>query len=335
MRMVWSPGGSFRRVPYADEADLEAAIIEVRRELFGANRIYLDVKKKIGVRGTAENIPDGYVIDLTGAQPRLYVVENELAAHDPLRHVAVQILQFSLSFEAEPRKVKGILYDALQTQPDAKQRCEEYAAARDLRNLDNLLDHLVHEVPFTALVIIDEIPPTLESLLQRKLRFGVEVLELARFENAKGERVYGFDPFLEEYDDTRDSKLETEPDAPKPVDPAEIDTLVVPARLDGFKETFLGENRWYEIRVGAPFRLQIKHIAAYQVAPISAITHVAPVSTIEPWKDSGKFVVNFSSSAEEINPIRLVKGGRVSAPQSLRYTSMKRLLAAKTLDDLW
>ena len=49
-----------------------------------------------------------------------YVVENELQAHDPLRHIAVQILQFSLSFESEPLGVKKILLDALQTQQEAK-----------------------------------------------------------------------------------------------------------------------------------------------------------------------------------------------------------------------
>src|SRR5579859_1466468 len=103
MRMVWSSGGAYRRVEYANEADLETAIIEVQRELFGVNRIYLDVKKKIGTRGVMQNIPDGYLIDLTGAKPRLYVVENERADHDLLRHIAVQLLQFSLSFEAEPR----------------------------------------------------------------------------------------------------------------------------------------------------------------------------------------------------------------------------------------
>jgi hypothetical protein len=48
------------------------------------------------------------------------VVENELQAHDPLRHIAVQILQFSLSFESEPLGVKKILLDALQTQQEAK-----------------------------------------------------------------------------------------------------------------------------------------------------------------------------------------------------------------------
>lgn len=79
----------------------------------------------------------------------------------------------------------------------------------------------------------------------------------------------------------------------------------------------------------------MKYIAAYQVAPLSAITHLAPVKSIEPWKDSGKFVVDFAEPARAIGPIPLVKGGRVKAPQNLRYTSRQRLDAAQTLDDLW
>jgi hypothetical protein len=48
--------------------------------LFGATRIYLDAKKKIGGKGKIKNIPDGYLIDLTNTkEPKLNVVENELA----------------------------------------------------------------------------------------------------------------------------------------------------------------------------------------------------------------------------------------------------------------
>jgi len=34
-------------------------------------------------------------------------------------------------------------------------------------------------------------------------------------------------------------------------------------------------------------------------------------------------------------PIKLVKDGRVKALQSLRYTSLKRIQSAKTLDDVF
>lgn len=324
MTLIWTKEGPYRRVGYESEADLEAAIWEVQDDLFGKNRIYLPVKKKIGPKHGPRNIPDGYLMDLNAARPRLYVVEVELAAHDPLRHVAVQILEFSLSFEAEPRAVKTIVFNALQSHADAFRECNRYAEGSQFRNLDHMLEWLVFEAPFAALVIIDELPDNLEQVLVRKFQFGVEVLELARYQSEKGERFYRCDPFLEGLISDVGAR-ETE----------EVDTIVVPAREEGFHETFLGEKRWHAIRIHGTMRPQIKHIAAYQVAPVSAITHIAPVKSIEPWKDTSKFVVNFAEPARQINPIRFVKGGRVKALQNSRYTTRGKLEAANTLEDVW
>jgi hypothetical protein len=94
---LWTKQGPFGRVEYDIEADLESAILQVQGDLFGRGRIYVDVRKRIG-KGDVRNILDGYLLDLGGKKPQLYVVENELACHDPLRHIAVQILQISLSW---------------------------------------------------------------------------------------------------------------------------------------------------------------------------------------------------------------------------------------------
>lgn len=335
MSLIWTKGSTYHSVGYDSEADLESAILQVQAELFGPNRIYLDVKKKIGAKGGLRNLPDGYIIDLSGKKPRLYVVENELAAHDPLRHIAVQILEFSLSFETDPRAVKTILFNALQEQPDAKGQCERYASTHEFRNLDHLLEFMVYEAPFAAVVIIDELPDNLENVLARKFKFGVEVLELARFEDERGDQFYHFQPFLADLSEDISIPSEGGKSAVGALDASDVDTVVVPAREDGFQETFLGENRWYAIRIHGTMRPQIKYIAVYRVAPISAITHIAPVSSIEAWKDRAKFVVNFSEPAKEIGPIPLVKGARVKALQNLRYTTREKLMAAKTLEDLW
>ncbi len=335
MGLIWTKSSKYRRAPYQNEADLEAAILEVQGDLFGPGRIYLDVKKKIGSKGGVQNIPDGYLLDLSGAKPRLYVVENELASHDPLRHVAVQILEFSLSFEGEPRGVKGVVFEALSRNQEAKTECERYAAAHGFRNLDHLLEYLVFEAPFAALVIIDEMSDTLENVLAKKFQFGIEVLELARYENEGGDRLYSFEPFLA--DVVEDIQPREESVQPGPGRPSleDVDTVVVPGWEDGFRDVFLAENRWYAIRIHASMRPQLKYIGVYQVAPVSAITHIAPIRSIEPWKDSGKYVVNFAEPAREIGPIRLVKGGRVRQLQSLRYTTRTKLDAANTLDDVW
>ncbi len=101
---------------------------------------------------------------------------------------------------------------------------------------------------------------------------------------------------------------------------------------------FLGENRWFAIRISGIMRPQIKYIAAYQVSPMQAITYVAPVKSIEPYQNTAKAVVNFSEPASAIGPIKLVpqaQGGRVAAPQAPRYTTRSQRLKAKTLDDVW
>jgi hypothetical protein len=333
--VIWSKGSLFRSVAYESEAQLESAILEVQSELFGPDRIYLDVKKKIGAKDGLRNIPDGYLVDLSERKPRLYVVENELASHDPLRHIAVQILQFSLSFEEEHRAVKTILLNAIQSLPDAKAHCENYAANRGFRNLDHMLEQMVYESPFAALVIIDELPDKLETVLAERFQFGVEVLKLARYENSLGDHIYHFEPFLADLQEDVAPTSAGPRSQPTQVEPSEIDTVVVPAREDGFQEVFIRENRWYKIRIHGTMRPQIKYIAAYRVAPDSAITHIAPVKSIEPWSDTGKYVLNFAEPAKQIGPIQLVKGGRVKALQNLRYTTRARLEAAKTLDEVW
>jgi hypothetical protein len=334
MPVIWNDNAQYRLVEYENEADLESAIIQVQSSLFGNERYYLDIKKKIGTKGSIQNIPDGYLLDLSGSKPRLYVVENELAAHDPLRHIAVQILQFSLSFEAEPLIVKKVLLQALDSAPDAKHACEAYAKERGYRNVDHLLEHLVFESPFSALVVIDSVPENLETILSQKFRFAVEVLELARYENTAGQHVYHFSPFLEDVLGESSASASNQ-FATSSVNPDEIDTIVVPARKDGFEETFIGENCWYAVRIHGTVRPQIKYIAAYQIAPISTITYVAPVQAIEPYRDTSKYVLYFAEPAKPFGPLPLVKNGLVRAPQAPRYTTYEKLLKAKTMDDVF
>lgn len=335
MSIIWSNQNTYQYRNYQNEKDLENAILQVQADLFGSHRIYLDIKKRIGLKGSKQNIPDGYLIDLSSKTPQLYVVENELASHDPLRHIAMQLLEFSLSFEADSRSIKKILYEALQEREIARKQCEHYAHVNGYRNLDYLLDFLVHETPFAALVIIDEVPPRLEKILVEKFNFGIEVLSLQRYENSKGEYLYHFEPFLAELDEDIETQSVNSSSLLNSLGINEIDTVVVPARKDGFQSTFLEENCWYAIRIHGTMRPQIKYIAVYQVAPISAITHIAPVGAIEPWGDSGKYIVKFSEPAQEITHIPILKGGRVKPLYNLRYTTYERLKQAKSLDEVW
>jgi hypothetical protein len=334
--MIWTEKQQYHPYPFEKEAELESAIASLQSELFGDQRIYLNVKKLIGQAGMTRNIPDGYLIDLTSPKkPMLYLVEVELASHDPLRHIAQQLLEFSLSFKSTPQKMKGILRDALHKNPDALKACVEYATRNNFDNIDFLLEAMIHrEDGYNALVIIDELQDELESIVRGSLRFPVETLTVARFKSSTGEAAYHFEPFL--YDmSLQAATVDLESGNSPSMDPAEIDTIVVPAREEGFRNVFLGENCWYAIRIHPSKIAQINHIAAYQVAPESAITYVADVVNIEPWKDTGKYILRFSGPAQKIAPIKLVPGGKASHPQSPRYTSLAKIQGAKNLDDVF
>ena len=334
--MLWTPQHQYHPWPFDKEAELEATVVEVRTALFGESRIYLEVKKLIGEKGKTQNIPDGYLIDLSSPKrPVLYVVEVELARHDPLRHIAQQLLNFSLSFKSTPQKMKNILRDHLLKSPETVKRCEAYAQQNGFSNLDYLLEQMIYpDNAFNCLVIIDELEEELESILHSSLRFPVETLTLQRYRSAQGDAIYEFDPFLYELSSQSATAAIDTGNTPA-IDPTEIDTIVVAAKEDGFRETFLAENRWHHIRIHSSMLPKIKYLATYQVAPESAITHVAEVSSIEPWRDTSKYVLNFKGPATALNRIPLVPNGRIMAPQGPRYTSFARLQKAKNLDEVF
>lgn len=58
-----------------------------------------------------------------------------------------------------------------------------------------------------------------------------------------------------------------------------FDTIVVPARKEGFEARFINEHCWFAIRIQARHIPRLKYIAAYQVVPVGAITHTSPKLT--------------------------------------------------------
>lgn len=132
---------------------------------------------------------------------------------------------------------------------------------------------------------------------------------------------------------TKESKSKS---ADKPLTGGKWDTIVIPAREEGFKRVFLGENCWFAIRMNAREIPKFKYIAAYQVAPVSAITHIAEIEEIVPYQNSGKYLVRFKSKAKELEkPISLADGKVGSQPQSPRYTTYEKIISSSKLEDLW
>ncbi|GAB4180098.1 MAG: hypothetical protein OHK0024_18660 [Thalassobaculales bacterium] len=128
---------------------------------------------------------------------------------------------------------------------------------------------------------------------------------------------------------------------PHAVDPAVVpqpksskpDTIIVPAQKEGFEKVFLGEDCWYAIRISGGMLDKIKYIAGYQTQPVSAITHYAPVSQIEPYGEGGKYKLVFSEKAKPIGPIPFADSPQ-GTMQGPRYTTFAKLRGARKLSDV-
>ncbi len=328
MTRIITPDNIFEWITPDSEESFEQAVKVNAKQIFGKGRYYLDCKRRIGARGKKVNVPDAFLIDLRRNDPRLFVIENELSEHDLFKHIGVQLLEFSHSYRQAGRQLKAVLFEEITKVSAIQDACEKYAKEKGYRNLDNLLEYLVFETPFQAVVIIDEEVDELSAVV-KQFSFPVEIIEFKTYRDEKGRQAHRFKPFLQDVGEPVAEAGEAVADI------GELDTIVVPAREDGFKEVFLGENCWYAIRIHSSMIPQIKHIAAYRVSPISSITHVAPVNKIVAWKDTGKYCLEFAEPAREIGPIKLDQPGKGKAPQAPRYTSMAKLSKAKTLSEVF
>lgn len=116
--------------------------------------------------------------------------------------------------------------------------------------------------------------------------------------------------------------------------PSIQDTVIVPAQEDGFKRVFLDENCWHAIRIGGGKLSELKYIAAYQTAPVSAITYYAEIESIVAYGDGGKYQLNFKGKPIKIEAIPF-GNSKQGSMQSPRYANLQRMLKSKTVKDIF
>ena len=307
------------------EKELESKIVEYSKYIFGNDTVYFDIKKKIS-KGDVIAIPDGYLIDFTFENdPRLYIVENELISHDVYKHIGEQILKFGVSYKASGHKLKDIFFQHLEANKEDKSLIDDKLKKSNYRNIDAFLEDIIFHKKVGCIVIVDEESRDLENVLSQ-LTMDTDIIVFQAFRNQQ-DYVYKFTPFQEEIREIDDNFPRI------PVE--ELDTIVVPAREEGFNRVFLGENCWYEIKISSFLLPKIKYVAAYQISPVSAITYYAEVSNIEKYKDSNKYILFFRDKA-----IKLENSVKNSAKKSIilrspRYTTLNKIKKARSLEDVF
>ena len=323
-KIIDESGCLYTQHTYTKESDFERMIVSNAETIFGSEGIYFDIKKLIGTPKKGATIPDGYFLDLTfHNDPKLYLVEVELNSHDVYGHIGEQILRFGISTETDKYKLKNNLLSAVSGDPAKKKKLSAFFAKSKYDNINELLDKVIFENRPAAIIVIDEATDELYNVMAQ-LTMTTEVIEAQTYV-CGDKKLHRFSPF----------KDEVLTDLPADSDADELDTIIVPAREDGFNEEFLKNDRWYAIRISGAMIDKIKYIAAYQVAPISGITYVAEVDRIEKYKDTNKYMVLFKpGTVKKINKVGLGQKKGL-APQAPRYSSYQTIISAKSLDDLW
>lgn len=318
----------FKLVKFTSEKELERVVVKNYALIFGDKTVYFDIKKRVkSKKGGLLSIPDGYLISFAEEKPKLYVIENEISSHDAYKDIGIQLWKFVSSFKERQMAVKKFLSQEINSNKSINEKINKFLIDTSFPNISELLDFIIFDQSYGFIVVIDEETEDLDLVLNQ-LANPPEVIEIKKYiaEDNPKEITYRFSEFLEEIKGSMTGRINI----------SDIDTIVCPAREEGFKETFLGENRWYAIRISPSVIPQIKYIAMYETAPVSAIRWIGVVSSIKPYKDTGKYEIKITEKRKLPKELKLTpeEGKRGVAPQAPRYTQKKLIDKAKKLRDI-
>jgi len=310
---------------FDNEAEFEKAVIENQKYLFGKDSVYVDVKRRIG-RDEHRGIPDAFLIDFYNTKrPQLYIVENEIASHDVYSNITEQIARFGTSIVSSANQIRNVLIKAIETEPETKREIERYLPQTIFKNIAELMIFLTEKNDIKIVVAINEVTADL-NLAFKIFKNPPDIVLLQRYMSGNDISYY-YEPMRDEIEDIETAKTKTG-------EAVDFDTVVCAAFEEGFKHAYMQNNSWWQIRLSQQAREKLKYLAIYEKAPVAHISHYAEIERIEPYKDSGKYIL-YLKNKKTVKPIRLGTGKRGEAPQAPRYTTLKKLLSARTITELW
>ncbi len=330
MTIADKTGRIYRQVSWRSEASFEECVVGLADKIFGTTSIFLPIKHRVK-RGNIVTIPDGYLLDFADASsPRMFVVEVEIQTHDLFKHITDQLIRFAAAFAQDQMSVRRFIAEAIKKDRGATRRLDAALGRSPFGNVDAFLDSAIYQ-EFRGLVIIDERRDELDAVL-KQFASDIAALEVQAFRSSDGKMLFQYESLYEEEQEPFADSSGREQSAALRQRRAKCDTIVVPARKEGFDRVFLGENAWRAIRISPGMRDRIKFIAGYQVAPVSAVTHIAEVDKIRPVGSDGKFEVIFKGKAEKLARQVKVRDGK-KAPYGPVYVQRRNLAKARFLED--
>lgn len=324
MARIISGSKEYSLYDFDNEAEFEKAVIENHKYLFGKDAVYIDIKRKIG-RDNHRGIPDAFLIDFYDTnKPQLYIIENEIASHDVYAHISEQIARFATSTVSSANQIRNLLVKAIENEPETKKMIEKYLPQTVFKTVTELMLFLT-ESNIKIVIAINEVTSDLNIVL-KVFKDSPDVVLLQRY--LCGDDIsYYYEPMNEEVEDIEIEKTKKD----RAVD---FDTVVCAAFEDGFKHAYVENNAWWEIRLSQKAREHLKYLAIYEKSPIAHVSHYAEIDRIEPYKDTGKYIL-YLKNKKTVKPIKLGKVKKGEAPQAPRYTTLKKLLKAKSVSELW
>ena len=315
---------------FRNEAELEKVVVENYEKIFGNDTVYFDLKKGIRhAKGDLLTIPDGYLLRLN-MPPTMSIIENELSVHDPVDHIGKHFLKYSSALtESSKYPVKKFLMEYIKSNQLISKRLENLMEKTSYKNVSDLLDYVILDQNFGYIIVIDGKTDELERIVNP---YAPEIIVIKKYQY-DNEVIFQIERTS---DDEEMHVVKTAKDDRTQMRRLpEIDTLVCPAREDGFNAVFLGEHRWFPVRIN-PIRIQkIKYLAIYEKSPVAAINYIGKVREIKPYKNTGKYEIILDGKPIKIKPIKLTKNELNLVPQSSRYTIKSLIDKASTLSDIF
>jgi len=319
---------AFELTSFKNEEELEKVVVQNYDKIFGKNTYYFDLKK--GIRHSKSDlvtIPDGYLLK-GGNNPSMVIIENEISAHDPLKHIGLQFMKFKSALtETSKYSVKKFLIEFLKENPLEEKKVENLLSTTRFKNISDLLDLAIMDQDVEFAIVIDDTTDELERVVNP---FHPEIIVLKKFQH-DNEVIYHIELDNEQYEIQTTNNKSKIPMRRLP----EVDTIVCPAQEEGFNDVFLKEHRWFQIRIHPKRIPMIKYLAMYEVKPVSAIRYIGKVKEIKPYKNTGKYEVVLDGPPTKIKPIKLSDEYPNLAPQAPKYTIRNLIDKASKLEDIF